>query len=86
MGIASGDFSVAQVLDQKKRLVATWRGRVHPDHFASILFALGDYYNEAHIIVENNSHGILTCTGLSRISLTERLPRNPVDKIPSVKP
>ena len=64
MGIASGDFSVAQVLDQKKRLVATWRGRVHPDHFASILFALGDYYNEAHIIVENNSHGILTCTRL----------------------
>ena len=64
MGIASGDFSVAQVLDQKKRLVATWRGRCHPDHFATVLYSLGNYFNEAYVIVENNSHGILTCTRL----------------------
>jgi hypothetical protein len=64
MGIATGDYSVAQVLDGKKRQVAVWRGRCHPDYFASILYALGEYYNQAHIIVENNSHGILTCTRL----------------------
>lgn len=66
MGVRNGDFSVAQVLDSKKRQVATWRGHVHPDYFAQILYALGEYYNEAFIIVENNSHGILTCTRLMK--------------------
>lgn len=66
MGVRNGDFSVAQVLDSKKRQVATWRGQVHPDYFAEILYALGEYYNEAFIIVENNGHGILTCTRLGK--------------------
>jgi hypothetical protein len=66
MGVRNGDFSVAQVLDSKKRQVATWRGQVHPDYFAEVLYALGDYYNEAFIIVENNGHGILTCTRLGK--------------------
>jgi len=66
MGIRNGDYSVAQVLDSKKRQVATWRGHVHPDYFAEVLYALGEYYNEAFICVENNSHGILTCTRLGK--------------------
>ena len=66
MGVRNGDFSVAQVLDSKKRQVATWRGQVHPDYFAEVLFALGTYYNEAFICVENNSHGILTCSSLGK--------------------
>ena len=53
-------------LDSKKRQVATWRGQVHPDYFAEVLYALGTYYNEAFICVENNSHGILTCTRLGK--------------------
>jgi hypothetical protein len=66
MGIRNGDWSVAQVLDSKKRQVATWRGHIHPDFFADVLYALGEYYNDAFIIVENNSHGILTCTRLGK--------------------
>ena len=66
MGVRNGDFSVAQVLDSKKRQVATWRGQVHPDYFAEVLYALGTYYNEAFICVENNAHGILTCTRLGK--------------------
>lgn len=66
MGVRGGDYSVAQVLDSKKRQVATWRGHVHPDYYAEILYALGEYYNEAYICVENNSHGILTCTRLGK--------------------
>jgi hypothetical protein len=66
MGLQTGDYSVAQILDSKKRQVATWRGHVHPDYFAEVLQALGDFYNEAMIIVENNSHGILTCTRLGK--------------------
>jgi len=66
MGVRGGDWSVAQVLDSKKRQVATWRGQVHPDYFAEILRELGNYYNEAFVIVENNSHGILTATRLGK--------------------
>jgi hypothetical protein len=66
MGIRGGDWSVAQVLDSKKRQVATWRGHVHPDYFAEVLYELGSFYNEAFVIVENNSHGILTCTRLGK--------------------
>jgi hypothetical protein len=66
MGVRGGDYSCAQVLDSKKRQVATFRSHVHPDYFAKVLFALGEYFNEALIIVENNSHGILTCTRLGK--------------------
>lgn len=66
MGVNGGDWSVAQVLDSKKRQVATWRGRVHPDYFAEILNSLGHFFNTAYIIVENNGHGLLTCTRLGK--------------------
>lgn len=66
MGVRGGDYSVAQVLDGKKRQVAVWRAHVHPDHFAVVLYELGKFYNMAQIIPENNSHGILTCTRLGR--------------------
>lgn len=73
MGVRNGDYSVAQVLDSKKRQVAVWRGQVHPDYFADILRALGNFYNTARIIVENNSHGILTCTRLGKDYAYENL-------------
>ena len=66
MGIRGSDWSCAQILDSKKRQIATWRGHVHPDYLAQILFALGEYYNDAFIVVENNNHGILTCTRLGK--------------------
>lgn len=66
MGLKNGDYSVAQVLDRKKRRVAKWRGHVHPDYFADILYALGMHFNEARIVVENNNHGLLTAVRLGR--------------------
>jgi hypothetical protein len=66
MGIKNGDYSVAQVLDSEMRQVAVWRGHVHPDFFADILQALGIYYNQALICVENNNHGLLTAIRLGR--------------------
>lgn len=66
MGIRNGDYSVAQVLDSSKNLVATWRGLVHPDFYADTLQALGFHYNTARIAVENNNHGILTAIRLGR--------------------
>ena len=60
------DFSVAQILDSRKRQVAVWRGQVHPDYFAVILEALGYYYNTANIAPERNAHGLLTAVKLGR--------------------
>jgi hypothetical protein len=66
MGVRGGDYSVAQILDSKKRQVGVWRGHVHPDYFANVLQALGFFYNTARIAVESNNHGILTCTRLGK--------------------
>lgn len=59
-----GDYSVATVLDSKKRLVAKFRGQVDPDYYADILEALGYLYNTARLAVEFNNHGILPNTRL----------------------
>ena len=45
----------------QERQVAVWRGR-GSSGLPRPLYALGEYYNQAHIIVENNGYGILTCT------------------------
>lgn len=66
MGIRGGDYSVAQVLDSKRRQVAVFRALVHPDHYATVLYHLGLFYNTALIGVERNNHGILTCTRLGK--------------------
>lgn len=66
MGVRGGDWSVATVLDSKKRHVATLRCQVHPDYFAEMLYSLGCLFNMANICPENNNHGILTCVRLSK--------------------
>lgn len=66
MGVRNGDYSVAQVLDSKRRLCATYRAHVHPDYYATVLYHLGMLFNTAHIAVERNNHGILTCTRLGK--------------------
>lgn len=65
-GIRGRDYSVAQVLDDRGRQVAVWRGHVHPDYFATVLKALGERYGMAKICPERNNHGILTCTRLAK--------------------
>ena len=52
------------VLNGDKELVSVWRGHIHPDAFASVLAALGFYYNTALIAPERNAHGLLTCVRL----------------------
>jgi hypothetical protein len=66
IGIRNGDYSCAQVLDSKLRQVSVWRGIVQPDYFATILQALGLFYNSALIAPERNNHGLLTCVRLGR--------------------
>lgn len=66
MGVRGGDYSVAQVLDGKKRQVAVWRGHIHPDLFARILELLGKRYAMAYVACEVNNHGLLTNVRLSK--------------------
>lgn len=65
-GQRGGDYSVAQVLDGNRRLVATYRTHIHPDEFATVLYHLGMFYNCARIAVESNNHGILTNNRLGK--------------------
>lgn len=66
MGYKGGDWSVAQILDSKKKQVGVYRSQVHPDYFADVLASLGYMFNTAKIGVENNNHGILTATRLGK--------------------
>lgn len=62
-GIHRGDYSCADVLDTiDGSQVAQWHGRVAPDRFADVLYALGKMYNKALLGVERNNHGLVTCT------------------------
>lgn len=63
-GIRGGDWSVAHVLDSKKRQTAVLRCQVIPDYFAEMLVALGERYNMAFMAVEANDHGVLTVNRL----------------------
>lgn len=66
---AEGDWSVAQILDSKKRQVGVWRGKVEPDYLAVILYHLGMLFNEARLGIEFNNHGILPNTLLYKTGI-----------------
>ncbi|API58460.1 hypothetical protein BSL82_03385 [Tardibacter chloracetimidivorans] len=66
LGINKSDWSVAQILDSKKRQVAIWRSQVDPDYYSYVLYHLGMLFNEARLIVERNNHGILPNTRLGK--------------------
>lgn len=64
MSAGEGDYSVATVLDSKRRIVAKFRAQVDPDYYADILEAIGYLFNTARLAVEFNNHGILPNTRL----------------------
>lgn len=59
-GLATGDYSVAVVMDDNLNICAKWRGHIDPDLFGKELVKLGRLYNEAYIAPENNNHGLTT--------------------------
>jgi len=65
-GIKGRDYSVATVLDDRRRVVAVFRAHVEPDYLADCVNDLGLWYNKARVIVERNNHGLLTCSRLYR--------------------
>ena len=81
MGIASGDFSVAQVLDEKKRLVATWRGRVHLIISRHTVCPRGLLQRGAHHRRKQLARYPDLYEAYQGSRLSERLPETQVDKI-----
>jgi hypothetical protein len=54
-GRRGGDFSSAYVIEKDTmRVVAAYHGLVEWDHYADALEALGHYYNQALLVIENN--------------------------------
>jgi hypothetical protein len=59
------DFSVAHVFEvETMRQVAEYQGKITPDMFAPLLFSIGSEYNDALLVIENNSLGIGVLTRL----------------------
>ena len=53
------DYSVAQVFEvQSMRQVAEYQGKITPDMFAPLLYSMATEYNNALLVIENNSLGI----------------------------
>jgi hypothetical protein len=71
LGNPGGDYSTIQVVKkgsvhQKDVQVAMWHGLINPTAFASVIAAIGWYYNEALAAVEVNSFGMMTNSVLMR--------------------
>lgn len=67
-GLEWGDFSSAHVKRLRTgEVVAHWHGHIPPDEFAETLCDLGWFYGRALIGVENNNHGLTTCTVLKSL-------------------
>jgi hypothetical protein len=61
------DYSTIQVLDADNlEQVAEYQGKVKPDIFAEIIFAIGKAYNDAFVAVEGNNQGIATTLTLKK--------------------
>jgi hypothetical protein len=62
------DYSVAHVFEtQSMAQVAEYQGKITPDRFAPLLASIGSEYNNALLVIENNSLGIGVLTRLQDI-------------------
>ena len=62
------DYSVCQIIDvQTMEQVAEYQGKITPDMFAPLLHSIASEYNNALLIIENNSLGIGVLNRLEEI-------------------
>ena len=61
------DYSTLQVLDvHTMEQVAEYQGKIDPDLFADLIYAVGKAYNDAFLVIECNSFGMATTYKLTR--------------------
>tara|TARA_R110000851_G_scaffold78789_4_gene173758 strand:+ start:98 stop:1678 length:1581 start_codon:yes stop_codon:yes gene_type:complete len=65
------DYSVCQVIDlSTMEQVAEYQGKITPDMFAPLLFNIATEYNDALLVIENNSLGIGVLNRLDDLGYT----------------
>jgi hypothetical protein len=64
-GLEDGDNSTLEVIDnQSLKTVAKFSGKIHPDEYVKIAFALGQWYNYGYMGIEVNKDGLWVNTEL----------------------
>lgn len=71
-GLQHGDYTVAQVLDERGNQVAKWRGHHDPYEFAEILRFLALRFSHAFLIVERNNHGLTVIRRLQDLNYPDQ--------------
>ena len=65
----SGDYSTFHILNSKDNSVAVeYKGKIPPDHFASLLYDTARRFNNAIICPENNAYGYSVLTKLKDLA------------------
>jgi hypothetical protein len=80
-GLVIGDSSSLCIFDQNYNQVGRWHGKIDPDLYGHLLAALGDFYCNAKLIVENNNMGHTTVTTLKNISYPNIYKKVTEDKV-----
>lgn len=80
-GKEGGDFSALNVIENKTlRTVAKFKGRIPPNEFANISYALGKWYNWAYVGIEANA-GLWVLTELFEKEYPNLYYREQIDSI-----
>lgn len=61
-GLAQGDASSVYVMNNNRKQVARWHGKIDPDLFGFLLIDIAKLFNDALITCENNNMGHTTIT------------------------
>ena len=65
----SGDYSTFHILNCKDKSVAVeYKGKIPPDHFASLLYDVARRFNNAIVCPENNAYGYSVLTKLQDLA------------------
>lgn len=80
-GLMDGDYSTATVIGVDKNIKALYRGKIEPDEFSKLLYALGKKYNLALLAVEFNKDGNWINTDLNTAGYPNLYLRSAIDDI-----
>jgi hypothetical protein len=84
-GLAIGDASTAFVMTKDGKQVASFYGKIDPDHFGKLLVELAKIYNEALIVPEINNMGHTVLTAIKNSGYLKVYMRSVFDEIGKVE-
>lgn len=74
-GLEHNDYTVAKIFDlETLEQVAEWHGHMEPFLFGtSVLPLIGRHYNNAHLVIERNNHGLTVVSGVVSVDYPQQL-------------